>query len=136
MKSVMQKISYWLYVNTGVRRRDMTIYWAGKLDASHLDSMLHDMSEWKKSHPDASVEQLRYVARLGDTYVPPKEGWVWQVQNRAVYPENFVKRWFRKTLNSMRRRNEQQRRWPRPPAEIFVKRWFRKTLNSMRRRND
>ena len=79
----MQKFLYWLYVKSGMRKRDMDIYWFGKLAESHR-RVKYSKTLWTYNmlQPDITWERARELA-LDDRYEcvrysPAQDGWIWK----------------------------------------------------------
>jgi hypothetical protein len=78
---MMQKFLYWLYVKSGMRKRDMDIYWFGKLAESHRGAMDAHVLWIRKLLPEITLERARELAHESSQsayYSPAQDGWIWK----------------------------------------------------------
>jgi len=76
---MMQKFLYWLYVKSGMRKRDMDIYWFGKLAESHRGAMDARTLWTRKMLPEITLERARELAH-DEHYSPAQDGWIWKIK--------------------------------------------------------
>jgi len=79
---MMQKFLYWLYVKSGMRKRDMDIYWFGRLAESHRSAMDARTLWTLKMLPEIALERARKLAHDQSSecvrYSPAQDGWIWK----------------------------------------------------------
>jgi len=79
---MMQKFLYWLYVKSGMRKRDMDIYWFGRLAESHRSAIDARVLWAREMLPEITLERARELAHdeLYECvrYSPAQDGWIWK----------------------------------------------------------
>ena len=79
---MMQRFLHWLYVKSGMYKRDMDIFWLGKLADAHRGAIDARILWTLKMLPEITLERARELANDESyqccPYIHPKAGWIWR----------------------------------------------------------